>query len=186
LGHRVTGIDLGERMVEIAQRKAAIKLLPVTFLPGDAEKPDFPDNTFDCVICRHLLWTLPHPDTAIREWLRVCKAGGLIIAIDGHANPHEYFPPVDESTPKNMRSHKLWNQTYSREIIAQLPLNNDLTLKSLMSLFSSLDLVDVQTQYIHEISEYQKSLMEKRQEESGHCEVNVIWGRVKKYPFLSG
>ena len=181
LGHMVTGIDLGGKMVEISQKKAAIKHLNVTFLLGDAEQPDFPDSTFDCVICRHLLWTLPHLDTAIREWARVCKAGGLIIAIDGHIKPHEYFQQVDKSSAKNMSKHQeLWNHMYSRGVIAQLPVNNDLTIDSLMSLFSFLNLVNVQTQYISEISEYQKKLMEKRKQEGGNYEVNMIWGRVKK------
>ena len=69
---------------------------------------------------------------------------------------------------------------YSRDVIAQLPVNNDLTIDSLMSLFSFLNLVNVQTQYISEISEYQKKLMEKRKQEGGNYEVNMIWGRVKK------
>ena len=124
LGHIVTGIDLGEKMVETAQKKAEIKHLQVTFLVGDAEHPEFPDDTFDCVICRHLLWTLPHLDTAISEWSRVCKTGGLIIAIDGHAKPHEYFPPVDTSSRNHMKKdQELCSQMYSSEVIAQLPFN---------------------------------------------------------------
>ena len=49
-----------------------------------------------------------------------------------------------------------------------------------MTLFSSLDLVHVQSRYISEISEYLRSLMEKRGEESDHDEVQVIWGTVRK------
>ena len=186
LGHIVTGIDLGEQMVESARKKAEMKHLPVIFLIGDAEHPDFPDNTFDCVICRHLLWTLPHLDTAIGEWSRICKKGGLIIAIDGYTKPHEYFPPVDTSPHNHMEKHQEFcDQMYSLEIIAQLPSNHDLTTDSLIALFSSMNLVHVQSQYISEISEYLKSLMEKREEENDHDEVNVIWGEVlKQGPYL--
>jgi len=167
--------------MEIARRKAEEKDLPIIFLMGDAEEPDFPDNTFDCVICRHLLWTLPHPDTAIREWSRICRSGGMIIAIDGHSKPHEYFPEVDESD-LNTRSdrEKLWHAMYSKDVIEHLPLKNDMTVQSLASFFSLQNISDVKTQYISDISDYQKNLMEMRKEESEHCEVNVIWGRVQK------
>lgn len=42
----------------------------------DAEKPEFPDATFDVVVSRNLTWTLPHAEEAYREWTRVLKKGG--------------------------------------------------------------------------------------------------------------
>lgn len=35
------------------------------------------------VVNRHLLWTLPHPEIALKEWHRVLKTGGLVLIIDG-------------------------------------------------------------------------------------------------------
>ncbi|MBQ2456014.1 MAG: methyltransferase domain-containing protein, partial [Firmicutes bacterium] len=34
------------------------------------------------VISSRLLWTLPEPEAAIKEWLRVLKTGGRIIAVN--------------------------------------------------------------------------------------------------------
>ena len=57
-----------------------------TFKRGDAEDPPFEAGTFDVVVTRHLLWTLPHPDTAVKNWKKVLKKGGVLIVIDGLYN----------------------------------------------------------------------------------------------------
>nr|WP_319540685.1 methyltransferase domain-containing protein [uncultured Methanospirillum sp.] len=179
LGHTVTGIDLGERMLAIAKKKAETRSLDVCFTLGDAENPLFPDNSFDCVICRHLLWTLPHPDKAIREWARVTRPGGIIIAIDGHAQPRNYFPQSDENKPVTSDREKLWHQMYCREVVDSLPYRENLTIDTIKSLFSAENLTDVRSEYITEISEYQKKLMEGG-DSNDHAEVQIISGRVKE------
>lgn len=181
LGHGVTGIDLGEKMIDIGRKKALEKGLDITFIPGDAENPPFPDDTYDCVICRHLLWTLPHPDVAIREWSRVCRPGGLIIAIDGHIMPYDYFPNPDETRLENLdEKQRLWYQMYSREVIKQLPLKHKMYVDSLMSYFSKFKLSNVQHKSVNEISEYQKSLLSGNLQDNEHYEVNIIWGTVPR------
>jgi SAM-dependent methyltransferase len=35
------------------------------------------------VISRHVLWTLPHPEAAIDEWMRVLRPGGRLVVVDG-------------------------------------------------------------------------------------------------------
>nr|BEL01500.1 class I SAM-dependent methyltransferase [Dehalococcoides mccartyi] len=83
MGHDVTGIDLSEGMLQHAKDKAALQHLDIQFLIGDAENPQFPDNTFDVVISRHVVWTLPNPEKAIKEWKRVLKPSGQLLIIDG-------------------------------------------------------------------------------------------------------
>ena len=83
LGHNVTGIDLSEGMVEKAMEHAIKFNLPVKFRQGDAENLPFGDESFDAVVNRHLLWTLPNQDKAIAEWSRVLKTGGRMVIIDG-------------------------------------------------------------------------------------------------------
>ena len=67
-GHRVTGVDFAPQMLAEARRKAASEQsLTVRFEEGDAEALQFSDASFDLVITRHVLWTLPHPEAAIRH-----------------------------------------------------------------------------------------------------------------------
>ena len=83
MGHTVTGLDLSEKMMEIAREKADANGLSMTFERGDAESLSFVDDTFDVVVNRHLLWTLPHPKQALSEWKRVVRPGGMVVVVDG-------------------------------------------------------------------------------------------------------
>src|SRR5215831_1125979 len=86
-GHRVTGVDFAPQMLAEARQKAAAQLHTVRFEQGDAEALRFPDASFDLVMTRHVLWTLPHPEGAIDEWLRVLRPGGRLVVIDGQFDP---------------------------------------------------------------------------------------------------
>src|SRR6516165_11895726 len=82
-GHRVMGIDFAPAMLAEARRKAAERDDPVRFEEGDAEELRFAPGAFDLVISRHLLWTLPHPEAAIDEWIRVLRPGARLVVVDG-------------------------------------------------------------------------------------------------------
>ncbi|XCN74383.1 MAG: class I SAM-dependent methyltransferase [Candidatus Electrothrix aestuarii] len=82
-GFEVTGVDLSEEMIATARQNAAQEGLPIRFQTGDAEHLDFADESFDVVVSRNLLWTLPHPDLALKEWQRVLKPGGKLVVSDG-------------------------------------------------------------------------------------------------------
>jgi ubiquinone/menaquinone biosynthesis C-methylase UbiE len=82
-GHRVTGIDFAPAMIARARQKAAERGLAVRFEPADAEQLPFAPASFDLVISRHVLWTLPHPEAAIDEWLRVLRPGARLVVVDG-------------------------------------------------------------------------------------------------------
>ena len=76
-GHRVTGVDFAPSMIALAEHKAAERGLKIRFEQGDAEQLPFAPASFDLVISRHVLWTLPHPEAAIDEWFACCgRAGG--------------------------------------------------------------------------------------------------------------
>lgn len=83
LGHDVIGVDLTPAMLSVARRKAAALGLDVTFLEGDAAHMPLADGAVDGVISRHLLWTLPDPNAALREWQRVTRPGGTVAVMDG-------------------------------------------------------------------------------------------------------
>ena len=83
LGHEVTGVDLSRAMLSIASAKAGALGLDVRLVEGDADDLPFSGRPFDAVVSRHVLWTLPHPEQAIRGWSRLVRRGGKVVVIDG-------------------------------------------------------------------------------------------------------
>lgn len=113
LGHDTTGVDLAPKMVQRARTKAHRADQSVEFYRGDAETLAIPDEAVDLVTARHLVWTLPNPERAISEWMRVVEPGGRILLIEGywdHAEPwdeyeavHGALPMYDGKRPEEMR-----------------------------------------------------------------------------------
>jgi SAM-dependent methyltransferase len=96
-GHRVSGIDFAPAMLVEARRKSAERGLSVRFEEGDAEVLRFLPGSFDLVISRHVLWTLPHPEAAIDEWIRVLRPGGRLAIVDGAQYNEANAPPQREN-----------------------------------------------------------------------------------------
>jgi ubiquinone/menaquinone biosynthesis C-methylase UbiE len=90
-GHRVTGVDFSDAMLAEARRKAQNAI--VRFQHADAEALPFEAGSFDLVISRHVLWTLPHPVAAIDEWIRVLRPGGRLVIVDGQFDATVLTPP---------------------------------------------------------------------------------------------
>lgn len=80
-GHRVTGVDLSPRMVELARAKLADAGLPATFVVGDAADP--PTEPVDVVLARHLAWALPDPSAALARWVALLRPGGALVLVEG-------------------------------------------------------------------------------------------------------
>ncbi|MDQ0778264.1 SAM-dependent methyltransferase [Streptomyces aurantiacus] len=79
--HRVTGVDLSPRMVELARAKLAGR--DAAFLIGDAAAPPVGEQRFDVVLVRHVLWTLPDPGRVLRHWRGLLRPGGRLVLIEG-------------------------------------------------------------------------------------------------------
>ncbi|MGW2558320.1 class I SAM-dependent methyltransferase [Streptomyces sp. NPDC001514] len=82
-GHRITGVDLAPRMVERAGGKLRDAGCPGRFLVGDAAMPPTGEQLFDVVLVRHLVWTLPDPEAALREWVTRLRPGGRLVLVEG-------------------------------------------------------------------------------------------------------
>ena len=82
LGHEVTALDFSEAMLAVARRKHA-GAKGLRFLLADAENPMEPDESYDAIVCRHLVWTLTTPDAAFAEWHRMLKPDGTLLFFDG-------------------------------------------------------------------------------------------------------
>ena len=78
IGYRVVGLDLSEEMIGRARKKARNRGVEVEFKPGDAENLPFGTGSFDALVNRAVLWTLPDPKKALAEWRRVLKPGGRL------------------------------------------------------------------------------------------------------------
>jgi SAM-dependent methyltransferase len=82
LGHEVTALDFSEAMLAVAAKKHAGKP-QLRFLLADAENTMEPDESYDAIVCRHLVWTLTEPQAALGDWFRLLKPGGRLLVFDG-------------------------------------------------------------------------------------------------------
>ena len=85
LGAIVTGIDISDTSIEIAQKAAQESGVTVDFHAMDGESMGFPNATFDVIVCSGCLH---HMDLhqAYPEIARVLKPGGAVLAVEalGH------------------------------------------------------------------------------------------------------
>lgn len=103
-GNQITGIDLTEEMIIKARTLIEKHNLEKNCeaVQMDAEKLNFPNESFDVVISRNLTWTLPHPIEAYQEWYRVLKKGGILLNFDAEYAKHAH---TNLYSPENM-AHK--------------------------------------------------------------------------------
>jgi len=87
--HRVTGVDMAPTMLARARDKAEAQGLTIRFIEADAETLDLAAGSQDLIVERHVIWTLPHPETALGTWRRLLRPGGRLILIEGHWGPAE-------------------------------------------------------------------------------------------------
>lgn len=89
-GHTL-GLDMSEGVVSQAESKYKSQAANLSFAVGNAEDlSQFPDNSFDVVHSHMALFHLRNPVQAFREFIRVCKPGGVVATRD----------PSDEWTPQ--------------------------------------------------------------------------------------
>lgn len=96
----VTGTDISQGMIDLARQIAAQRLAhQLSFLRMDGENLQFPDASFDAVLCALGLLYFPDPQQSLREMRRVLKPGGRAVsAVWGrrsHCGWAEIFPIVD-------------------------------------------------------------------------------------------
>lgn len=96
-GHRVTGIDLTEKMIEEARRDSGVLGIDADFFVMDAERPEFAPGSFDALVTRNLTWGLPHLGEAYRSWHRLLKPGGILINFDADYCREKQDAPLPEN-----------------------------------------------------------------------------------------
>src|ERR1700735_5736027 len=80
---RIFGTDISEGMLRKAKaRVSEFRLKNVEGLAVmDAEKLEFPDNSFDVVMAQYVVTAVPNPEAAMDEFARVLRPGGEIILL---------------------------------------------------------------------------------------------------------
>jgi len=81
-GVRLTGVDMSAQMLGIARDRAAGLGRPADLRPGDAQALDFPDGSFDTVLCTLGLCAIGDDRRAIAEMARVLRPGGRLLLVD--------------------------------------------------------------------------------------------------------
>ncbi len=79
---QVTAIDLSDRMVNRARARAQKLGLEVEVREMDAQRLDFPDDSFDAAVATFVFCSVPDPVLGLRELARVVRPGGQILLLE--------------------------------------------------------------------------------------------------------
>ena len=90
---RLTGIDLSDRMLEQARRRAEREGVEAELLEMDAQDLRFPADTFDSAVSTCVFCSVPDPVLGLREVRRVLKPGGRLVMVE-HVRPKGLLGPL--------------------------------------------------------------------------------------------
>jgi ubiquinone/menaquinone biosynthesis C-methylase UbiE len=137
LGHRVTALDVSEQMLARLRAAAETHHLDVEVVPGPADEPP---GSFDAVMERHLLWTLPDPGAALRAW-RAAAPEGRLVAIESLWGTAD---PLEALRARAWRAVRRWRDAppdhhgpYPEEVRAALPLGTGTHPREVVELVSA-------------------------------------------------
>ncbi|MFZ2004602.1 MAG: class I SAM-dependent methyltransferase [Stellaceae bacterium] len=167
-GHHVSGIDFAPEMLARAKAKAAAAGVQIRFEHADAENLPFSPASFDLVITRHVLWTLPHPEAAISEWIRVLRPGGRLAVIDGQS----LVAPGEEQAASARRS------TEYAPIGDQLPFLMGKAREEIEALFRAKGLAAVASDPLADVIMAQNERAAAEGEELRPRRRYIVWGDV--------
>lgn len=84
LGQHVIGIDLSPAMIAEARAKALAEGMSIDFYVMNAATPRFAPQSFDAILCRHLLWMFPRLAHVLDRWVNLLKPAGRLILVEGY------------------------------------------------------------------------------------------------------
>jgi ubiquinone/menaquinone biosynthesis C-methylase UbiE len=116
LGHEVTALDFSANMLSILSDKARDEGLSISLVEARADQ--LPNETWDAVISRHLLWTLPDPLAALKSWRAAVPSGQMVLIDWSEALCH----PL---SARLLSRHLIWH-AQRRLKLAKEPMSSDL------------------------------------------------------------
>lgn len=175
-GHRVTGVDFAPSMIARAAAKAAGRDLAVRFEEADAEQLPFLPASFDLAISRHVLWTLPHPEAAIDEWVRVLRPGGRLVIVDGAVlDGSDRAPGAQPGCQENARTSPEYAAVGDR-----LPFLGGRPRAEIEALLRAHGLENVAGDPLADLVEAQLQRMAEEGLEPRRRNRYVVWGEVRR------
>ncbi len=87
-GAEMIAIDLSEKMLERAKRKASEQKLEVHLQQMDVQKLEFADKSFDTVVASFVFCSVADPVRGMMEVKRVCKEGGKVVLMEHMRSPN--------------------------------------------------------------------------------------------------
>jgi ubiquinone/menaquinone biosynthesis C-methylase UbiE len=155
-------------MIAEAWGKAAKRRVTLRYEEADAEQLPFAAASFDIAVSRHLLWTLPHPNRAMGEWLRVLRPGGRLIVIDSQADVSASPEPLD----KARRSSEY------AAIADRLPFANGWPCEEIEKLFGAHHLVNISSVPLRDLVAAEEQRMEEEGLERRIRRRYAVWGDI--------
>lgn len=132
---KVTGIDLTEEGIALAQKRFEMYKLPAELKIDDAENLSFADNSFDVVYSFGVLHHTPDTQKAIEEVLRVLKPGGLAVIMLYHRRSFNYLV------------HRLLNAPFDGNWKDRCPIERTYTKRELQEMFRDYRNVRIRIEY---------------------------------------
>lgn len=190
MGHKVTGIDLSEKMLDRAKEKSRALAgrhgeLAVDFRIGDAESLTFEPGSFDAVVTRHVLWTLPNPQKAVDSWTKMLKDGGKVVVIDCLWNDGSLETRLRMAAfillMRIVERNDLSKDRYTPEINAALPNSRGLRPDTARSYLEKAGLKDVGLIRLDDLVDIQKRHMPFRYKISYKLNYYAVHGKKELY-----
>ncbi|RLA19569.1 MAG: bifunctional 3-demethylubiquinol 3-O-methyltransferase/2-polyprenyl-6-hydroxyphenol methylase [Gammaproteobacteria bacterium] len=94
-GAQVTGIDMGQKLIDIAELHSLESGVDVTYKKVSVE--EFAEQnpaSFDCVTCMEMLEHVPDPASIIDACAKLVKPGGMIFFSTLNRNPKSYLSAI--------------------------------------------------------------------------------------------
>jgi ubiquinone/menaquinone biosynthesis C-methylase UbiE len=157
-------------MIAQARKKAAERQAAIRYEETDAEQLPFTAASFDIAVSRHLLWTLPHPDDAMDEWIRVLRPGGRLIVVDSQADVSASPEPLD-----NARKSPEYSAIGDR-----LPFPSGWPREEIEKLFAAHRLVNISSDPFLDLVAAEERCMEEEGLERRIRRRYAVWGDVPR------
>jgi len=133
---KVVATEPSTYMINKSIEKLKQSSVKIELVKADAENLPFADNSFDTVVATLVLCTIPNPNQAIKEMLRVCKPEGKLLFFEHVKMENQFLAALQEwLTPA-------WNRIcdgccLNRDTLTLLK-NRDLIINEIKSYYNGL------------------------------------------------